>query len=283
MPPRSNPTIRQRRLGAALRQLREQAGMSASDAAALLGVDRTRISNTEAGRFGISAARVRTLACNYRCPDAGLVQALADMAQDHTKGWWEQYRGALPAHFLDIAELEWHALRLRNALTSHVPGLLQTADHARALFEMVIPQLPEEETRLRVAQRLERRQVLDRDDPPAYDAIIHESALHMQFGGRDVARAQLKHLLESGERDHVSLRVIPFTAGGFPGAGQTILYAHGPVTELDTVQLDASHGSVFIDSGMQLANYRELLSKMELSALSEEDSRQLIHAIAQQL
>ncbi|MFE0044731.1 helix-turn-helix domain-containing protein [Streptomyces albireticuli] len=283
MPPRSNPTIRQRRLGAALRQLREQAGMSASDAAALLGVDRTRISNTEAGRFGISAGRVRTLACNYRCPDAGLVQALAEMAQDHTKGWWERYRGSLPAHFLDIAELEWHAPRLRNALTSHIPGLLQTAEHARALFEMVIPQLPEEEVHLRVAQRLERRQVLERDTPPAYDAIIHESALRMQFGGRDVARAQLKHLLEAGEHDHISLRVIPFTAGGFPGAGQTILYAHGPVTELDTVQLDASHGSVFIDSGMQLANYRELLGKMELSALGEAESRELIHAIAQQL
>ncbi|MFI9238255.1 helix-turn-helix domain-containing protein [Streptomyces sp. NPDC053079] len=283
MPPRSNPTIRQRRLGAALRQLREQAGMSASDAAALLGVDRTRISNTEAGRFGISPTRVRTLACNYRCPDATLVDALADMAQDHSKGWWEEYRGSLPAFFLDIAELEWHAARIRNALTSHIPGLLQTEDHARAIFDLVIPRLPAGEVDLRVSHRLLRRQVFDRQDAPEYDAIVHESALRMQFGGRDVARAQLRHLLEVSEHDRVSLRVIPFTAGGFPGAGQTILYACGPVRQLDTVQLDTSHGSVFIDSDMQLANYRQLFDAMETCALDETKSRDFIRTVAQQL
>ncbi|GAA2725731.1 MULTISPECIES: helix-turn-helix transcriptional regulator [Streptomyces] len=283
MPPRSNPTIRQRRLGAALRQMREQAGMSASDAAALLGVDRTRISNTEAGRFGISAARVRTLACNYRCPDARLIDALADMAQDHTKGWWEEYRGTLPAFFLDIAELEWHSTRLRNALTSHVPGLLQTEAHARAIFEMVIPELPDDEVELRVAQRLRRREVLERDNPPLYEAVVHESALRMQFGGRGVARAQLEYLLEVSGHDRISLRVIPFTAGGFPGAGQTILYACGAVPQLDTVQLDTSYGSVFVDSEMQLANYRRLFEKAEACALDEAASRAFINGIVKEL
>ncbi|GHF74714.1 transcriptional regulator [Streptomyces mashuensis] len=257
--------------------------MSASDAAALLGVDRTRISNTEAGRFGISAARVRTLACNYRCPDARLVEALADMAQDHTKGWWEEYRGVLPAFFLDIAELEWHATKLRNALTSHVPGLLQTEDHARAIFEMVIPELPADEVDLRVAQRLRRREVLERENPPVYEAVVHESALRMQFGGRKVARAQLEYLLQVSEHDGISLRVIPFAAGGFPGAGQTILYACGPVPQLDTVQLDTSYGSVFIDSEMQLANYRRLFEKAEACALDEAASRTFIDGIIKEL
>ncbi|GHG70485.1 transcriptional regulator [Streptomyces griseocarneus] len=257
--------------------------MSASDAAALLGVDRTRISNTEAGRFGISPARVRTLACNYRCPDPVLVDALADMARDHTKGWWEEYRGTLPAFFLDIAELEWHACRIRNALTSHIPGILQTEDHVRAIFDHVIPSLPADEIDLRVSHRLQRRRVFDREDGPAYDAIVHESALRMQFGGRGVARAQLRHLLEAGEHDRVTLRVIPFEAGGFPGAGQTILYACGPVPGLDTVQLDTSHGSVFIDSDMQLANYRQLFDMMERCALNEAESRDVIHTIAKQL
>ncbi|MEV6671546.1 helix-turn-helix transcriptional regulator [Streptomyces sp. NPDC051162] len=283
MPPRSNPTIRQRRLGAALRHLREQADMSALDAAAVLGVDRTRISNTEAGRFGISPARIRMLASNYRCTDVGLVEALAAIAQDRTKGWWEAYRASLPDFFLDIAELEWHAAKIRNALTSHIPGLLQTADHARAVFDLVIPAMPAEEIELRVAHRLERRRVLDRDDPPAYEAIVHESALRMQFGGRAVTRAQLNHLLEASERERVSIRVIPFAAGAFPGAGQTILYACGPVPQLDTVQLDTAHGSVFIDSETQLANYRLLFDMMEPRVLSEKESREFIQEIVQQL
>ncbi|UGY93540.1 helix-turn-helix domain-containing protein [Streptomyces gobiensis] len=283
MPPRSNPTIRQRRLGAALRQLREQAGLSATEAAALLGVDRTRISNTEAGRFGISPARVRTLACNYKCPDTALIDALADLAQDHSKGWWEEYRGELPAFFLDIAELEWHAVRLRNALTSHIPGLLQTEAHARAVFDIVIPELPPDEIDLRVAHRAKRSTLLDRENPPAYEALIHEAALRMRFGGRDTALDQLKHLLEMGEREHITLRVVPFSAGGFPGAGQTVLYAQGTVPQLDTVQLDTSYGSIFIDAQMQLANYRQLLDGMEKASLDEKASRDFIHNIARTL
>ncbi len=283
MPPRSNPTIRQRRLGAALRQLREQSGMSATDAANLLGVDRTRVSNTEAGRFGISPARVRTFACNYQCADTDLIDALAELAQDHSKGWWEEYRDTLPLFFLDIAELEWHATRLRNALTSHIPGLLQTEEHARAVFSFAIPQLPTVEIDRRVAHRRQRATVLDCKSPPGYEALIHEAALRMQFGGRATARKQLEHLLATSERDHVTLRVVPFNSGGFPGAGQTVLYAHGSVPALDTVQLDTSYGSVFIDSATRLSNYRHLLHGMEKAALDEAASRDFIQAIAQDL
>ncbi|GAA0373353.1 helix-turn-helix transcriptional regulator [Streptomyces blastmyceticus] len=283
MPSRSHPTQRQRRLGIELRKLREAAGMSAPEAGAAVNIKAYQVSHLEAGRVGVTPNRLRTLARNYGCADEALIDALVTMSDERDKEWWEEYRGVLPDFFLDIAEIEWHAKRLRNALTSHIPGLLQTEDHARAIFDMVIPELPAEQVDARVAHRLQRCGVLDRKDPPAYDAIIHESALRMQFGGRDVARAQLKHLLDFGERDLVSLRVIPFEAGGFPGAGQTVLYACATVPPLDTVQLDTSYGSVFVDSEEQLANYRRLFSKMELCALDERESRQFIHSIAQQI
>lgn len=66
--------------------------MTVQQAAALLGVDRTRIPNIESGRIGITAERVRTLAFNYDCPDTALVDLLASMAQERHKGWWEQHR-----------------------------------------------------------------------------------------------------------------------------------------------------------------------------------------------
>lgn len=80
MPPRSNPTARQQRLGVELRKLREAAGMSTEQAAAVLATNRTVITNTEAGRHGISPERVRRLACNYDCTDSALVEALVRMA-----------------------------------------------------------------------------------------------------------------------------------------------------------------------------------------------------------
>ncbi|MFF8837181.1 helix-turn-helix domain-containing protein [Streptomyces sp. NPDC015130] len=283
MPPRSSPTARQQRLGSELRRLREQSGMSAQQAAALLGVDRTRIPNIESGRFGISAERVRTLAFNYGCPDTALVDLLAGIAQERDRGWWEEHRGLLPPALTDIAELEFHASELQSAVTTHIPGLLQTEEHARAVFDTAVPPLPGPDLEARLALRLRRQEVLERDRPVLYEAVIHEAALRMQFGGPKVARAQLEHILARSERDTVTVRVIPFAAGGFPGAGQSFTYVSAPVPQLDTVQLDSSHGSILLDADMQLRRYRGLLDRLRGLALSTTDSHAFIRTIAQDL
>jgi transcriptional regulator with XRE-family HTH domain len=283
MAPRSAPTARQQRLGLELRKLRVAAGMTTEHAARLLGVPRTNVPNMESGRSGISPERVRTLASNYGCTDQSLVDALAAMAAEREKGWWEAYRGQLPDSFLDIAEMEWHAERVRVALSVHLPGLLQTEDHARAVFEAVIPALSREDIEVRVAQRMDRQQVLDRTSPPQLDVTVHEAALRMEFGGPAVARRQLEHLTRMSERDTVTLRVIPFKAGGFPGAGQSVVYVESSVPQLDTVELDSTHGPEFIDSETQLNKYRAVLTAAESVALPPEKSRDFIHALAAEL
>ncbi|MFD7462313.1 hypothetical protein [Streptomyces sp. NPDC059868] len=70
--------------------------------------------------------------------------------------------------------------------------------------------------------------------------------------------------------DHFEPRVLAIAASVFPGAGHAVLYAHGPIPRLDTVQLDSAHGGEFTHTEAQLAMYRE-------------DSRDLIHSIARQL
>uniref|UniRef100_A0AAU2JZ83 Helix-turn-helix transcriptional regulator n=1 Tax=Streptomyces sp. NBC_00049 TaxID=2903617 RepID=A0AAU2JZ83_9ACTN len=283
MPPRSTPTARQQRLGAELRKLREQSGMTVQQAAALLGVDRTRIPNIESGRIGISTERVRTLAFNYDCPDTGLVDLLVRIAQERDKGWWEQHRGVLPPGLLDICELEHHSVELHTAVTTHIPGLLQTEAHARAVFDTADPPLPGPDLQARLALRMSRQQVFARERPPLYEAVVHEAALRMQFGGPKVARAQLEHVLEQSERARTTVLVIPFTAGGFPGAGQSFTYAAAEMSQLDTVQLDSSHGSMLLDSHMKLLRYRGLLERLRSLALPAATSRDFIHAIAQSL
>jgi transcriptional regulator with XRE-family HTH domain len=283
MPPRSTPTERQRRLGAELRKMRIAAGMTTEAAALLLGVPRTNMPNMESGRSGISPERVRVLAANYGCKDEPLVDALAAMATSRGKGWWESYRDTLAPSFLDIAEMEWHARRLRIGLTVHLPGILQTEEHARAVFKHVIPPLPKAEIEARVAQRIDRRQVLDRPHPPEIELILHEAALRMEFGGPTIARRQLEFLLEESEREHVSVRVIPFKAGGFPGAGQSVIYAEGDVPQLDVVELDSTHGPEFIDDATQLGKYRAQLAEMQKVGLGADASREFTRAIANDL
>ncbi|MDH6116161.1 helix-turn-helix transcriptional regulator [Kitasatospora sp. GAS204B] len=283
MPPRSNPTARQQRLGAELRKLREASGLTTEQAAAVLATNRTVITSTEAGRHGISPERVRRLACNYDCADSALVEALMRMAAERTRGWWEDFRGILPPTFLDISELEWFAKRLRMSTMTHIPGPFQTEAFARALFAAAIPALPADEFDARLAHRLQRRRALDRPDAPPYVAIIHEAALRIEVGGRETLREQLHSTLEMADRDNVTVQVIPFSAGAFPGSGQSILYAEGDVPSLDVVQLDRTTVAEFLHVEAQLRKFSLQLDQMQRVALSPEQTRDLIHAIAREL
>jgi len=283
MTPRSAPSARRIRIGVELRRLRERAGMSAAEAARALGTTPGQMSNIEANRFGVNAERVRTLARIYGCANQTLIDALADMAADRTRGWWEEYRDTLPSPFLDLAEMEHHATALRVAQVINIPGLLQTPEHARALFREAVPPLRPHEIEHRISYRVKRQVVLFRDQPVPYTAIIHEAALRMQFGGRDVTRAQLNHLVETSKQPHVTLRVIPFDGTSFPTAGHGLDYASGPVTALDTAQLDAAHGSELIDAAGKLETYRLVLDRMEQATLKPAASRELIHSIAKNL
>ncbi|NEC87360.1 helix-turn-helix transcriptional regulator [Streptomyces sp. SID12501] len=283
MPTRPAPTERQKRLGAELRKMRLASGRTTECAAGLLGLDRTKVSNMESGVRATSPERIRILASNYDCADEAYVNALMALANSRTRGWWERFRGALPQGLLDVAELEWFATRLRSYQTVHIPGLLQLGSYARAVFDSALPPLPKSEVELRVVQRLQRQQVLDRDNPVDYVAYVHEWALRMQFGGRRSTREQLTHLCEASERKHVDVRVLPVEAGAFPGAGHAVLYADGAVPQLDTVQLDSAHGGEFTHADSQLAKYRAHMDWWHTHTLSPQDSRDLIHAIAQQL
>lgn len=283
MAERTSPTERQRRLGREVRRMRTAAGVSAETAARLLGVDRSRLSNIEQGLRAISQERVQTLARACRCSNDTYVAALINMAAPAQRGWWNRYRDSLPAGLLDISEIEAHAWRMRTAHSVHIPGVLQTSDHALAVFRVVVPALSEHEVALRLAHRMERQQMLDGTKPQEYVGVVHEAALRMQFGGRKVARQQLQHLLTVSERDHITLRIIPFEAGAFPGAGQTVNYCEGPVPELDTVQVDSAHGPDFLDGEVQLAKYRAHLDWMERIALSPASSRDFISTVARNL
>ncbi|MFG2887275.1 helix-turn-helix transcriptional regulator [Streptomyces sp. NPDC048297] len=280
---RKEPTARQLRLGVELRKLREAAGLKGREAAARLGTDSAQMSQIEFGTAGVSGERVRRLAAHYACEDVELIEALVTMATDRTCGWWEEYRGSLPNSFLDLSELEHHASHRWDVDFLHVPGLLQTRDYARALFSYVNPGFPEPELECRVEHRMRRRAIIERPDPIPYDAVIHEAALRIRVGERAAARAQLARILELSEAEHVTVRVVPFDLDGFAGAGSAMVYANGPVPELDTVVRDGPHGTVFIDAEAQLGQFRTLFHRVEAVSFGPERSRDFIHQLTKEL
>ncbi|MCX5257962.1 helix-turn-helix transcriptional regulator [Streptomyces canus] len=275
---RREPTARQVRLGTELRRLREAAGLTAIEAAALLGANRAQMSHIESGLAGVSEERLRRLTSHYACTDKEFIEALAAMATDRTRGWWEEYRGLLPTSFLDLSELEHHARFQHHVAVLYVPGLLQTEDYARAVFSDRLPELTYDEMELRIQHRKARQQITI-----PYKAVIHEAALRIRVSDRTASKAQLARLLELSEADHITLRAIPFDLDGFARASSTMTYVGGPLPKLDTVVRDTPHGSIFVDAEAQLRSYRTRFHMVEAVALEPDQTRDFIHRLAEEL
>ncbi|MFC7882885.1 helix-turn-helix domain-containing protein [Streptomyces sp. NPDC057376] len=276
-------TARQLRLAAELRRLREASALSAREAAALLGVNSVQVSQIESATTGVSEQRLRRLTTHYDCTDAEFVDALVTMATDRTRGWWEEYRTHLPTSFLDLSELEYHATFRWDVDFLHVPGLLQVEEYARALFSRRVPELPEEDLEMRVRHRMQRRMIIDGERAIPYEALIHEAALRIRVGGRSTSRAQLAHIVELSEAEHVTVRVIPFDLEEFADVTAAMVYAGGAVPKLDTVVRDGPHGTLFIDSEPQLGVFRTLFRRVKAVSLTPERSRDFIHRLVKEL
>src|SRR5690606_25772586 len=109
-------------------------------------------------RFGVSPDRVRVWAANYSCPDPAYVDVLAGMAKERAGShWWDGYRDSIASFMLDLAELEHHAVALRHVQITHLPGLLQHEDYARAVFGEAVPPLSSKALDLQVDFRMRRR------------------------------------------------------------------------------------------------------------------------------
>ncbi|WP_030397558.1 helix-turn-helix domain-containing protein [Kitasatospora purpeofusca] len=278
MPGRLNPTLRQRRLGTELRRMREQAGLRGSELAHSLGVSAAQVTQMENGKTSVNADRLRTIAAACKCANEPLVEALIDFTVPRSKGWWERYQGKLSTDFLEVAEMEAHALKIYTWATTYVPGLQQTGAYASAVFGRISPPLPQRDIDTRTAFRAQRQQALRSSGTP-HVSFIHEAALRMQFGGRKVLAEQLDSLVKDSEAGTSSVRVVPFDMDTFPGAGENIMFAEGPVPELATLQMDTAQGVLFFDAPADLASHRATFARLSALALSDDESRTFIRSI----
>jgi len=122
-----------------------------------------------------------------------------------------------PASFRSFAPHEAEATALYIFEHSLIPGLLQTEAYARAILE-THPDVTEDVVSERLAGRLSRQEILDRDDPPppVVCALLDQSALNREIGGPAAMHDQLVHLAAMSRRPNITVQVIPNT-GAHPG------------------------------------------------------------------
>lgn len=253
--------------------------MSGAMAASHLGGERSLISHVEAGRWGIKPERVQFLASHYGATDKDFVDALVAMARERGDGWWEKFHGLLPPVLLELSEVEHHATFLRTAQALIVPGIFQTEEYAHAVFSTANRGISDDELSARVQHRLARREIFDREHPTPYEAVIHEAALRINYGSRQVSRDQLAFLLEATDRPGVSIHVIPFTAESYIGFVPQMFYAGGSVPQLDTIIVESVLGLVFMSEEDQLKKYRSLFDEFKDLSLDTEKSKVMIDQI----
>ena len=206
----ATPTVRKLQLGNELRRLREAAGRTPAEAAKIIDCNVTKISRLETAQSGIALGDLKLLLEFYGDEPAHIDWMIALSRGNTERGRWVGHRAVVPEWFRVYVDLERDAEDIRLTEVEVVPGLLQTEAYARALFDPGLPVGGPSDADGAVQSRLERQQVLDRDDPPMLSCILSESCVRRMVGSKRVMAEQLRHLVSMSNRPRVQIQLRPF-------------------------------------------------------------------------
>jgi transcriptional regulator with XRE-family HTH domain len=214
--PVPDPTIYRRRLRNELRKAREAAGFAQRDVAAEMDWSLSKLLRIETGAVSITTNDLKALLTHYRITDAARVQSLLDIARAaRERSPWNAYKDLGPPEFISHLAYESAASVVRNFEPLLVPGLLQTEEYAREVLSEV--RGPDKRTVDRLVDlRMERQEILDRENPPSLHVIMDEAVINRAVGGVEAMSRQLRRIKEVAARPNVTVRVLPFSAGLYP-------------------------------------------------------------------
>lgn len=264
---RSGPTVPRMILGARLRKLREARRITGAEAGEVIRASHSKISRLEMGRTGFKLRDVDDLLTLYGVTDSAERATLLALArQSNTPGWWHAYHDVVPNWLNVFLGLEQAAVVIRTYEQQFIPGLLQTEGYSRAVHRLT-PEPQDGLLERRVELRMARQRILHRPGPPHLWAVIDEAALRRSMGSAAMMREQLGHLLEISRLAHVSIQVLPFSAGGHAAVGGPVTVLRPPGAELpDVVYLEQLTGGVYPDKPAEIELYRHVMNQVVLRA-----------------
>lgn len=239
-------------------------------------------------RLSFSADLVGKVETNERAPTPEFA-GRCDDAFPHLEGLFgrllglaRRWDGPHPQWFRDWVQAEQEATSLRSWEPMLVPGLLQTAGYARALFRAWQSGASDDELEELVSARIERQNILGRPRPPELWVVIDEAVLHRLIGSRKIMHDQLLHLADASCRPSVTVQVVPadvgthagllggFIVAGFGEGAPSILYVETAV-EGQTIERSAlvSRAALVFD-------------RLRSEALPSRASRELIGKVAEE-
>jgi len=276
-----SPTVRRRRLAAELRRLRDAAELTIDEVGEKLECSASKISRIETGHVGVTPRDVRDMLEVYGIEDDER-EALVQLSREaRKKGWWHSYNEVFTGAFVGL-ESDASSLRTHQALL--VPGLLQTEGYMRAVIRAIRPDWTEADVDRRVVARVTRQKLLTDPHPPEYWAVIDEAVLRRTTGSPAIMRAQLQRLIELAALPHVTLQVVPFSAGAHAGMEAPFLILGFPEqADPDVVYVENTTSGVYLEQPSDVHRYTLMFDHLRAAALKPDDTVVMVKEAADRL
>jgi transcriptional regulator with XRE-family HTH domain len=268
-----SPTVRRRELGALLRKLRTEKGLTVEQAADRLLFSMSKLSRMETGHGLATPRDVRDLCDLYGVTDGAQRHHMMNLAAEAKRqAWWQSY----DLGYATYVGLEAEAVSISAFQSSVVHGLLHTADYARAGHKGAMPLLSPDQIELQIEAKLTRQRILTRENPPRFGVVLDEAALHRVIGGRQVMAAQLAKILDMAALPNVTVQVLPYEVGAHPAVESNFTILQLPVPTPGVVFVEGLIGSTYLERDDDLIRYQMIFRKLESIALSPQGSLDVI-------
>ncbi|MFF5113857.1 helix-turn-helix domain-containing protein [Streptosporangium sp. NPDC000509] len=276
--PRGSSTVLRIVLGAQLRRLREQRGITLEEAGHSIRASHSKISRMELGRVSFRVRDVSDLLTLYGVTsDADREPFLSLVEKANLAGWWHNYNDVLPAWFETYVGLEESASGIRNYEVQFVPGLLQSEGYARAVIRLGFPSASPEELDRRVKLRMARQRLLHRQDPPHLWAVLDEAVLRRPLGGAEAMCEQIDHILRALELPNVTVQIVPFSVGGHAAAGGPFSILRFSQPDLpDIVYMEQLTSAVYLEKRDDVDSYLEVMERLCIEAEPATRTREIL-------
>ncbi|MFD0903024.1 helix-turn-helix domain-containing protein [Actinomadura sediminis] len=278
-----SPTFRRRLLARELRKIRHDRQLTNAQVAEAMDVRQPWISRIETGARGIQVKDLKRLLDVYGVEPGDYRDKLIGLAKEaRQRGWWHAYRDVLPPQYAEYIGLEAEASEVLNFEPLSVPGLLQTADYARAMMSGTLTEMSEEEIERRVEVRMARQTLLTETPSPRLWFIIDEAALRRLVGGPEVMRAQLRHILDRAKLPRVKVQVLPLAAGAHPGTAGSFAIIRFAETSEPIPYIETIAGDLYLEKPEEIRTCNLAWSFLTAKAIGPAESLDLISRVAEE-
>jgi transcriptional regulator with XRE-family HTH domain len=278
-----------RHIGRRFEALRQAAGLSQEKAARQLDRSLSTIVRLEDGKEGVRFRERDVLEMldlyGANEDDRKLLVALtAETRNGRKKSWWHDYTESdLPAWFGLYVTLEDSAETIRQYQSELIPGLLQTREYTEQLALTPPGYLTEDEVKRRAKIRAERQSLLTRPRAPHLAVILNEAIVRRPVKDDKVMADQLRRLITAGERNGVSVRMLPWSAGMHGGMGSSAFTLfnfpkdnQGNPLEPPLAYVESLTGAMYLNKLEEAKAYELVWRDLETKALDEKTSKEMI-------